>query len=94
MRLLGKRRAAAFAELVDDAEIAGFLAGPLGDAYLPEDAERYDGMKSLLIGLKDCRKQAKHRGSDGARSWLDIHFWAMGMALARVAWRSEKAASC
>jgi len=49
-------------------------------------------MKSLLIGLKDCRKQAKHRGSDGARSWLDIHFWAMGMALARVAWRLEKAA--
>lgn len=90
-RAAGKRRAPAFAELVDLANARGWL----GDAYtMPGIAEHYwkDPMdvmseRDLLLSLKDQRKAAKHQGDAGAGVWLTAHFGAATALLERLSYR-------
>jgi hypothetical protein len=87
MRLMSKRRAPAFAELVELAQKAGHLEKPLAFAYDLDldDPERFDHAADLLISLKEHRKRTKHQGTDEARAWLDRHFWAAGSVLEQLA---------
>ena len=85
MRLLGKRRAPAFSELINDAQHAGHLDMPLQFTYDFEDPRGFDHAADLLVSLKDYRKRAKHQGSDEARDWLATHFWAAGALLEHLA---------
>jgi hypothetical protein len=91
MRLMGKRRAPAFAELVEAAKKAGHLEMPLAFAYDLdlEDSGRFDHAADLLTSLKDHRKRTKHQGTDEARAWLDKHFWAAGAVLEHLARQVE-----
>jgi hypothetical protein len=90
MRLMEKRRAPAFAELVEEARADGHLELPLGMHYDDEPGQ-IDDMGDLLISLKDHRKRAKHQGSDEARAWLTVHFWPAGVVLERLCNRLQKA---
>jgi hypothetical protein len=91
MRLLNKRRAPAFAELVEHARGAGHLDMPLAFAYdfAVDDPERFDHAPDLLISLKDHRKRTMHQGTNEARAWLDRHFWAAGAVLEHLASQVE-----
>jgi len=91
MRLMEKRRAPAFAELVEEARADGHLEWRLGMHYADEEPEQIDDMGDLLISLKDHRKRAKHQGSDEARAWLTVHFWPAGVVLERLCNRLQKA---
>jgi hypothetical protein len=91
MRLVEKRRAPAFAELVEAARADGHLEWPLGMHYADDAPEQIDDMADLLISLKDHRKRAKHQGSDEARAWLTVHFWPAGVVLERLCDRLQKA---
>ena len=84
MRLLGKRRAPPFADLVDAARAKGYLQNGLRFHYKDGDPDLIDDMGDLLISLKDHRKRAKHQGTDEARNWLTAHFWAAGIVLERL----------
>ena len=90
MRLMEKRRAPAFAELVEKARADGHLEWPLGMHY-DDQPEQIDHMADLLISLKDHRKRAKHQGSDEARAWLTVHLWPAGVVLEHLCNRLQKA---
>ena len=65
-----------FAELVNAASARGVFLYYWYSAPSELDAiEQIDKATELLIGLKDVRKNVRHRGADGAREWLDVHFW-------------------
>jgi hypothetical protein len=63
-----------FAELVAAADSAGFLSSvPLNPAPA-----------SLLLGLKDLRKDVRHRAAQGAAVWLDRHWEDVALCLERL----------
>lgn len=85
MRLVGKRRAPAFAELVEHATTAGFLSRLVVLQEQRNDPEEVGDAVSVLVSLKDCRKAVKRQGADGAKVWLDRYFWAAGAVLEHMA---------
>lgn len=85
-----------FAELVDAALIAGhFVPATLQGTNLDRwrggrpYAERELKTVELLLSLKDMRKEVRHRGADGAESWLKEHFWPMAEVLESLSGRVE-----
>jgi len=72
-----------FAELVDRARAQGLLDWPL-----PEVAEMMGAPKdavSLLLELKDFRKEARHRASRAFEPWLKENWEAVAIVLERLA---------
>jgi hypothetical protein len=41
--------------------------------------------REVLISLKDCRKDVRHRGAEGAEEWLEEHFWDAASILENLA---------
>jgi hypothetical protein len=41
--------------------------------------------RDVLLSLKDQRKHSRHRGSAGAKEWLDAHFWEAVSVLENLA---------
>jgi hypothetical protein len=52
-------------------------------------AARNDAGRDVLISLKDCRKNVRHRGADGAETWLDTYFWDAASLLEKLAVHAE-----
>jgi hypothetical protein len=41
--------------------------------------------RDVLLSIKDCRKEVRHRGAEGAEAWLDKHFWDAASILESLA---------
>lgn len=87
-----------FNELVDAAHAAGLLTAAINFDHQPQVPERLAAIRSggprqvlndigrdVLISLKDCRKDVRHRAAEGAEQWLNEHFWDIASILERLA---------
>lgn len=86
-------RNTSFAQLTELAYQHGFL-GPYGldsgalrpgSSALQHFAEYEVTRRDLLISLKNLRRDVRHRGSVGAKDWLDTNFWDLASLLESMA---------
>lgn len=84
-----------FRQLVDLAHARNLLTASVN----PDDTERVrllrvatgwaeamnDIGRDVLLSLKDCRKDVRHRGAAGAEEWLTRHFWDAASILEELA---------
>lgn len=82
-----------FAQLVDAAHERRILHAYPADYVWPSTIDPSTGIedrlndfgRTVLLGLKDQRKESKHRGAPGAAEWLSRNFWPVVSVLEHLA---------